>query len=243
MVLKSKNFLAVIIPMYNEEKVADKCIGKVLSFIKKEKDRIVLIAINDGSRDKTYNILERWRTKEKKYLKVVHHKTNKGYGGAIQTGIREAIRLNFEYCLTMDSDLTNDPKYIHKFIEESKKGFDVVKASRYMKGSKVVNVPDYRRVVSSIGNFVASAFFNVGITDCTNGFRMAKTSKLRGMKFKENNFSIILEEMYILKKNGSTFSQIPYTLTSRKNSASHFSYKPKVFYDYFKYAMMATFLR
>lgn len=242
MELKSKYFLAVIIPMYNEEKVASSCIEKVLKQIKNLKEPALLIVVNDGSKDKTFEILEKWKKKEKGKLVIVHHKKNKGYGGAIQTGIKTAVKLRCEYCLTMDSDLTNDPKHIKYFIAAGKKGFDVVKASRYMTGSQVLNVPLFRKLISSIGNFVASSLFNVGITDCTNGFRMARVSKLKGIRFKEKNFSIILEEMYYLKRNGSTFTQIPYTLTARTNSVSHFSYKPRVFYDYFKYVLMAAFL-
>lgn len=242
MVLKSKNFLAVIIPMYNEEKVADRCIKKVLHFLRSERRKCKLIVVDDGSNDKTQTILDKWGKNEKTFLSVIHHKKNKGYGGAIQTGIKEAIKNNYEYCLTMDSDLTNNPKYIHDFISEGVRGFDCIKASRYIKGSMVLNVPKYRVFISSVGNKLASFMFNVGITDCTNGFRMARVSMLKGLEFKQNNFSIILEELYHLKSRGASFQEIPYTLTARSNSNSHFSYKPKVFYDYFKYAIMAIFL-
>lgn len=242
MVSKSRKLLAVIIPMYNEEKVANRCIERVLTQLNKESVGSILIVINDGSTDKTFSILEEWQRKEKKFLKIVHHKKNKGYGGAIQTGIKEAIKLGYIYTLTMDSDLTNDPKYIHAFIEASKTNIDCVKASRYIKGGRVINVPAYRVFVSYVGNKLASILFNIGVTDCTNGFRMVKTSLLKNVRFRENNFSIILEELYYLKKKRATFMEIPNTLTARKDSASHFSYKPKVFYDYFKYTLLAAFI-
>lgn len=228
--------------MFNEEKVANRCISKVIEHLKKESKMCLLIVVNDGSNDKSASILNMWGRKERKLLKVIHHKNNKGYGGAIQTGINEAVKMKFDYCLTMDSDLTNDPKYIRDFIKASENGYDCIKASRYISGSNVVNVPYFRIFISSVGNRLASSLFNIGITDCTNGFRMARVLKLKGIKFKENNFSVILEELYMLKRRGAIFTEIPYTLTARTNSNSHFSYKPKVFYDYFKYAIMAMFL-
>lgn len=228
--------------MYNEEKVANRCIEKILAQLKKETAGTILITVNDGSNDKTFSILESWKQKEKKLLHIVHHRTNRGYGGAIQTGIKEAIKLGYYYTLTMDSDLTNDPKYIHTFIEASRTDIDCIKASRYIQGGKVVNVPAYRVFISYVGNKLASILFNTGITDCTNGFRMVKTSLLKGIKFRENNFSIILEELYYLKKKKATFMEIPNTLTARTDSSSHFSYKPKVFYDYFKYTLLAAFV-
>jgi len=64
---------------------------------------------------------------------------------------------------------------------------------------------------------------------------------LKGIKFKENNFSIILEELYYLKKRDARFLEIPNVLYARTNTTSHFKYKPKIFYDYFKYAFKAAF--
>ena len=105
-----------------------------------------------------------------------------------------------------------------------------------------INVPRYRKLISQVGNYIASILFRIGIKDCTNGFRMVRLELLNGVKFKENDFSIILEELYYLKKNGAMFKEIPYTLTSRRDSISHFSYKPKTFYNYFKYLVKAAFV-
>lgn len=233
-----QNSLAIIIPMYNEEKVASKCIDEVITNLSKIKDKNCLIVVNDGSKDKTNQILLKKQKKYKKLI-VVNHISNKGYGAATQSGIKEAIKLGYKWGLHMDSDLTNDPRYIKDFISAAKLGSDCVKASRYIKNGKVLNVPFYRNIISLVGNILASRLFNVGIKDCTNGFRIVNLSYLKNVRLKENNFSIILEELYYLKKRGAKFSEIPYVLTARNNSKSHFSYKPKVFRDYFKYAIKA----
>ncbi len=242
MASKSKQSLAIIIPMYNEETVAASCIDAVIKVIKKQKQKIKLIVINDGSKDTTGEILQKKAQRYGHVLIVLTHKKNKGYGAATQTGIKKAAQLGFTWILHMDSDLTNDPKYIPKFITSMSDDVDCVKASRYNKGAKTENVPAFRRSVSVIGNFLAALLFNIGIKDCTNGFRMVRTAMLKGVTFKENNFSIILEELYYLKKRHAKFKEIPYTLTARTNSISHFVYKPKTFYDYLKYVLKALFL-
>ncbi len=236
--MTKQDSLAIIIPMYNEEKVAAKCIDAVINNLNKIKDKNCLIVVNDGSNDKTSQILSEKQKRYKK-LTVVNHTKNKGYGAATQSGIKEAVRRGYKWGLHMDSDLTNDPKYIKDFISAAKLGSDCIKASRYIKGGKVENVPFYRNLISLIGNTLASRLFNVGVKDCTNGFRMVNLSYLKNIKLKEDNFSIILEELYYLKKKGAKFSEIPYILTIRNNSKSHFSYKPEVFADYFKYAIKA----
>ena len=237
-----KNSLAIIIPMYNEEKIASECIDKVISQIKKLKTKTVLMIVNDGSSDKTQEILNAKKIKYKTMLIPLRNKKNLGYGGAMQTGIKKAIELKYEYYLSMDSDLTNPPKYIHDFVKAMEENVDCVKASRYIKGAKVINVPKFRRVISIVGNYMASFFFNVGIKDCTNGFKMVKLNLLKDVTFKERNFSIILEEMYYLKKKKAKFYEIPNILYARKNSRSHFKYKPRIFYDYFKYLVKSAFI-
>lgn len=238
----NNNSLAIIIPMFNEEKVAAKCIDGVQKIIQKIKFRTILIVVNDGSTDGTEKIL---RDKQKKYSKqliIVSYKKNKGYGGASETGIKKALELHYAWGLHMDSDLTNDPKFIPEFIKAINPNVDCIKASRYVKNGKVINVPFYRRFISLVGNQVASMLFNVGIKDCTNGFRMVRLEKLKGIHFKENNFSIILEELYYLKKRHARFKEIPNVLTARVNSQSHFTYKPKIFYDYFKYVIKSALI-
>jgi hypothetical protein len=71
---------------------------------------------------------------------------------------------------------------------------------------------------------------------------MVKLIRLKKIKFKENNFSIILEELYYLKKQHATFFEIPTILTSRKEGNSHFHYSFELLYDYFKYSFKAIFV-
>lgn len=226
--------------MFNEEKVAAQCIDAVQKVLKKIKQQTILIVVNDGSVDDTKKILLQKQKQYKKKLVVISYKKNKGYGGASAIGIKKALQLGYTWGLHMDSDLTNHPKYISDFIVAASPEVDCIKASRYIQKGKVINVPFYRRIVSLIGNYTASFFFNVGIKDCTNGFRMVRLEKLKGISFKEKNFSIILEELYYLKKRHARFKEIPNILTARTDSQSHFTYKPKIFYDYFKYVIKSA---
>lgn len=228
--------------MFNEEKVASSCIERVMEQILLLKNKTVLIVVNDGSLDKTKYILDQKLKIYKNNIIVINHKKNSGYGSALQTGIKEAIKLDYEFYLTMDSDLTNPPKHIPEFINAMSDEVDCVKASRYIKGGGVENVPYFRQIISIVGNYFASKLFNVGIRDCTNGFKMVRLKLLEDVRFKEKNFSIILEEMYYLKKKKARFTEIPNIIYVRKDSKSHFRYTPRIFYDYFKYIIKVIFV-
>lgn len=228
--------------MYNEENGAQKCIQEVIKVIKKIHFPIKLLVVNDASTDKTPTILEKEEKKYKKILFIESYTTNKGYGGALRMGIKKALKLGFTYALFMDSDLTNDPRFIANFAKEIPNGYDCIKASRYVKGGKISGIALTRQIISVIGSIIVRNLFRIGIKDCTNGFRMVKLNMLKGVTFRENNFSIILEELYYLKKKSASFKEIPSVLTARKSSPSNFDYKPQIFFDYLKYAIKAFFV-
>lgn len=234
--MKTTVNFAVVIPMYNEELGVEKCVRTVCQALDSLTNQTALIAVNDGSHDQTGIILSQLE-KEYSRLIVITHEKNQGYGCGLKTGMRQAAELKFDYVLFMDSDLTNDPKYLPRFVERMEQGFDVIKASRYIKGGAVVGVPAWRRIISIVGNQIARLLYGLPINDCTNGFRALKTSLLQQMNLQESGFAIIMEELYQAKFLAKTFCEVPYTLTDRSAAIrpSSFIYRPKVFYNYLKY--------
>ncbi len=234
--IREKNAsLAIIIPAYNEDKGILKCIRAVMAELKTIRIKSTLIIVNDGSTDTTLDVLTKAKKMYRQTLHVVSYTRNKGYGLAIAAGIRAAIKDDYTYALIMDSDLTNSPKYIPQFFEKIEEGYDCVKGSRYIYGGHANTVPINRRLPSLIGNFFAGMFFCLGIHDYTNGFRIIRLSKLKNVKFIETGFAHILEEVYLLKKNGGAFSEIPVTLTVRKDGKSKFKYNLATFRSYIRY--------
>ena len=102
-------------------------------------------------------------------------------------------------------------------------------------------VPWKRRAISRAGNVVAKALFRVGVKDCTNGFRAVRTSVLTRMDLRENGFSIIMEELYQCKFLAHSFCEVPVLLTNRSEEQrpTSFSYTPRTFLKYFKFALKA----
>jgi glycosyltransferase involved in cell wall biosynthesis len=226
--------------MYNEETGAEKCVRTVCKVLDELPYRTALIVVNDASRDRTGEILFRLAPEFRRLI-ILTHSQNRGYGGGLKTGARRAAEMGFDYVLFMDSDLTNDPKYLPLFIERMLVGYDVIKASRYTRGGGVVGVPVWKVFISVIGNRVASLLYGLPMRDCTNGFRAVRTAVLKQMQLQENGFVIIMEELYQAKFLDSTFCEVPCTLTARAkgDKPSSFFYRPKVFYDYLKYAAMS----
>lgn len=233
---------AVVVPMYNEQVGAEACVSAISQEIRGIDRPSALIAVNDGSGDRTGEILDELARKEP-LLRVVHHPRNRGYGAALRTGVERAAQDGFDYVLFMDSDLTNDPRDIRRFAVEMDRSVDVIKASRYSKGGRMLGVPLYRFLVSAIGNGIARILFRLPIRDCTNGFRASKVGLLMKMKLSENRFPIIMEELYWCKFLAKSFAEVPVVLTNRSGDQrkTSFAYRPGVFYDYLKYPLRACF--
>ena len=226
----------LVIPMFNEEKNVNQCVQSICQFISKLENKCELLVVDDGSVDKTSSKLKELKKKFDNF-NIKTHKINKGYGVANRTGIAYASKMKYKYVLYMDSDLTQDTKYIHDFLDLMRQNIDYIKATRYSLGGGTDGVQFQRKFISLIGNFIAKIFIRIPITDYTNGFRAVKTNLLKNIYFEENNFAYLIEEIKKVSRYAKTYAEVPYMLTVRKDShsKSKFVYSMSVYFSYLKW--------
>ena len=213
----------VLLPAYNEEHslpiLLDKISGALADF--------EVIIVNDGSTDNTKQIAEEYSSKLP--LVLLNHSQNLGLGNALETGIQYAIENSDSSTLlvTMDADLTHDISHIHSFLPEIENGYDIVIASRYVKGAKQIGVPLTRRILSKVLNKLIK-FKGSSINDNSSGFRCYKISILRAA-FDEygsdlitnTGFPAIAEMLLKILKLDAKVKEIPIVLDySRKRGPS-----------------------
>jgi glycosyltransferase involved in cell wall biosynthesis len=227
--------------MYNEEAGVAACVAAVCRTLDRLSTSTRLIVVNDGSVDGTGAALTKLQPAHPQ-LDVVTHSMNRGYGTALRSGVEAAAQRGDEVVLFMDSDLTNDPVDIPRLLAAMGPDVDVVKATRFSGDGGMRGVPLRRRVVSRAGNAVARAFFRIGISDCTNGFRALRTSVAMRFRLRETGFPIIVEELYCCVFAARGFAEVPVVLTSRpaKLRGTSFAYRPSVIWRYLKYATLAA---
>jgi len=222
--------------MFNEEAGASACVSTVCAELQRLDPNARLFVVEDGSRDRTAEILGDLESMTPA-LKVLFHAENRGYGQALVTGGHAAHDTGFDYVVFMDSDLTNDPKDIARFLPKMREGHDCIKASRYIPDGGMIGVPWFRRVISRGANSVARILMRIPIHDLTNGFRAVRTSAFVRIPFRERKFAIIMEELYHMKRMGCSFAEVPNILRARSGEqrATSFSYRPSTFAHYLKY--------
>ena len=105
------NRKCLIIPAFNEEET----IVSVIESVKEYSDADIIV-INDGSSDLTGK-----RATEVGAL-VISHPFNMGYGAALQTGYKYAVKKNYDFLVQIDGDGQHDPKYIPSLFREVEEG-------------------------------------------------------------------------------------------------------------------------
>ena len=227
----------VIIPIFNEEKNVKNLINKLKkSFLISNLNCVNIILINDGSFDNSKKLLEKYSKKINKIV-IINHSQNYGYGAALKTGIKYSRKLA-KYGIFIDSDLTNPINDIKKIDKLIKRNIDFIQANRYKKNTNKIET--HRKLIGILGNFLCKFFMNMKINDYTNGFRAVKLKLYNNIKLNENDFSIIMEEKYRLKKYLNTIAEFETILGKRKNNLakSSFQYSFKLIMKYLIYCLM-----
>jgi dolichol-phosphate mannosyltransferase len=235
---------AVVIPAYNEEAGIRAVVEAVDEALDRLSNRTAIVVVDDGSSDGTADELAQLAQTHPRVMGLMHPQ-NRGYGAALRTGTFFAADRNFHYVLFMDSDLTNDPKYLREFAERMRQGFEVIKASRYVEGGGADGVPRGHAWLSRLGNDVARLLFRLPLHDCTNGFRAVRTGLLISIDLQENGFALIMEELYRLRPLTQRYAEVPILLTTRPVGLrpSSFSFGPIMMAKYLKYPLLSVLRR
>lgn len=186
--------LSVIIPAYNEEESLKVLLPELLKFV--QENDLQLIIVNDGSKDGTAAVLDSY--KGPKNFHFHNHKVNRGYGGAIKTGIRKATTT---YCITIDADGQHDLADVlalHNTIV--KEDADMVVGSRMAHKDTSL----YRGIGKSLIRMFAKMLLPIHIQDINSGMKIYNTHLAkRYVKLCPDHmaFSDIIAMVFISKKH------------------------------------------
>ncbi|ACG74370.1 glycosyl transferase family 2 [Anaeromyxobacter sp. K] len=158
--------LLVVMPAFNEARG----IRRVVEAVRDQVAGDVLV-VDDGSTDETAAEARAGGAR------VAVHPVNLGYGAALQTGYRYALRHGYDAVLQLDADGQHDPASIPRLLT-ALQGADVVVGSRFL-DSGSYRPPLARRIGMWLFGRVASALSGQRITDPTSGFQAISREALR----------------------------------------------------------------
>lgn len=210
----------VVVPAYNEAE----SIRSVVASLPDAVGEYTLqpLVVSDGSTDATVE-----RTDPTNAI-VVDHPINQGQGGALRTGFSIAQQHGADIVVTMDADGQHPVEELPNLIEPI-----IHNEADYVVGSRYTGVDESNNSATRrIGIQVFTALINVmtkaEITDCTNGFRAIRTTKLREMTLSEERFSAP-ELLIEARKNDLRIKEVPITIAQRMAGETK---KPKLGYAF-----------
>lgn len=124
--------LAIVIPCYNEEAVITSTISRlteVLNELREQgvvSDKSFLFLVDDGSADKTFELINEAHKNNPEKVKAISFTRNFGNQMAILAGMLELKKFDYDCCITIDADLQQDETKIKDFVEKFNEGNEIV---------------------------------------------------------------------------------------------------------------------
>lgn len=220
--------LSVVIPVYNEEESLEILFNELDSVLVYLKKSYEIIFVDDGSTDKTLNILKSINEKDKN-VKIVRLKRNFGQTAALSAGFDLA---KGNVVVTLDGDLQNDPKDIPKLIDKLNEEYDVVSGWRFERKDSWS-----KKILSSVANYLRKKLTGEVLHDSGCTLKAYRKECLEDL--------ILYGEMHryiptILRWKGFRVGEITVNHRPRKYGKTKYSYK-RVLRGFFD-LLSATFL-
>lgn len=201
--------ISIIIPAYNEEKRLGLFLEQVISYCRNSEKVYEIIIVDDGSKDKTFDIAVSYKNKFPN-LNVIQISRNAGKGYAVKRGLFEATG---NICLFMDADGSVAPEEIEKNIHYiTEENYDIFIGSRVLTNNgQMLKVRWYRKFIGAVFNFFVHTFLNENIQDTQCGFKIFKRDIITPI-FSRNylrGFGFDVEVLYLAHKMGYKIKEGP----------------------------------
>ena len=213
---------SIVVPFHNEEENVTVLYARLKQVMEQVSDSFEMVFVDDGSRDRTYKLLEEIAAVDSRVL-VVKLRRNFGQTSALAAGFDHA---SGEFILAMDGDLQHDPNDIPAFLEKLDEGYDVVSGWRKDRIDNFV----MRRIHSRCSNWLMARLSGVDIHDFGTTFKAYRREIIHSIPLygEMHRFIPALASWY-----GASICEIPIRNIIRESGKSHYGIGRtfRVFFD------------
>lgn len=209
--------LLVSIATYNEKEN----LAHLVQSIHQHVPAAHILIIDDNSPDGTGQIADELAAQDTR-IKVKHRTGKLGLGSAMLEGMQFAIDQGYGRLVTMDADMSHDPKYLPA-VSSLPPHCDVMIGSRYVPGGGVVNWPLKRWLISRSVNSFTRIFLHIPARDASGGFRCYRTSLLKKIDLKglwSKGYSFQEEMLFRCIHAGGKVRETPIIFADREVGSS-----------------------
>lgn len=213
---------SITVPFHNEEENVTALYDQLKDVMEQVGESFELIFVDDGSRDRTYRLLEEIAAVDSRVL-VIKLRRNFGQTSALAAGFDHA---QGDYVLAMDGDLQHNPQEIPAFLEKLEEGYDVVSGWRAQRADNFV----MRRIPSRAANWLMAKLSGVDIHDFGTTFKAYRREVIQNIPLygQMHRFIPALASWY-----GASIVEIPISNPARLYGKSHYGISRtfRVFFD------------
>ncbi len=210
----------VVLPAFNEAENLGPLLDGIGETMAEERLPYQVVVVDDGSRDETIAVAE--GRAQAMPIRIERHEVNQGLGATIRDGLAAASKLcdDRDIVIALDADNTQPPGLMGAMVRRIREGNDLVIASRYRPGARVMGVPAFRRFLSWGAGMLFRIMFPIpGVKDYTCGYRAYRGTLLKqafdhyGEQFvSEAGFQCMVDILLKLHKLGAICCEVPMVL-------------------------------
>ncbi|MCJ7650029.1 MAG: glycosyltransferase family 2 protein, partial [Candidatus Lokiarchaeota archaeon] len=196
-VSQKKIDILLLIPCYNEEENIEQILEHLhhvkQNLLKRSEINLKILVINDGSTDRTKQILE--RNVQKSDFTIINFKENKGYGYTLIKGFKYAKEMKFSWIISFDMDGQHEPKCLYKFIDQILKNptEQIISGSRYKNADNYWQKPwKDRFLVNTIITGILNTL-GLSITDAFCGLKAYECNAINDLELEIFGYEIPIE--------------------------------------------------
>jgi glycosyltransferase involved in cell wall biosynthesis/predicted RNA methylase len=210
--------LSILMAVYNEANSLPAVLERVVSasarYFRSEQIVAELIVVDNGSRDKSYEVVEEFaRTHPSVSLRVIRLDKNAGKGAAIRMALAQA---KSDFCLIQDADFEYDPvdypRLLKPLIADEA---DVVLGSRFMQDQQRRPLGFWQAIVNHAISAAAGIATGLALSDVETGFKAFRTSLAQSIPLRSDHFGLDPELIVQFAKRRARFMEVPITYRGR----------------------------
>ena len=202
---------SIVVPFHNEEENVTVLYARLKQVMEQVSESFEFVLVDDGSRDRTYKLLEEIASVDSRVL-VVKLRRNFGQTSALAAGFDHATG---EFVLAMDGDLQHDPSDIPPFLEKLDEGYDVVSGWRKERIDNFI----LRRIPSRCANWLMARLSGVDIHDFGTTFKAYRRDLLQQIPLYGEMHRFIPA---LASWHGASICEIPIRNVNRERGHSHY---------------------
>lgn len=182
-----------------------------------------IVVVDDGSKDRTWAVLEELKRTEIPTLAAVQNPGPHGFGRAIIYGLNAS---RGDAVIIMMADASDSPADAIRYWKLLNEGYECVFGSRFIKGGRVHDYPRIKLMVNRMANLFIKGLFAIPLNDTTNAFKAYRRTVIDGCRpFLSPHFNLTVEIPLKAIVRGYSWTVMPISWQNRKHGVAKLKIK------------------